>query len=167
MRKLILSTSNRLCNWMEIVAGIALTGVMFLIGADIIGRIFGLPVAGTYEIVSLAGGLIIGMALPATSKANGHISTDILVNRFSNRSKNVLSVITRLIGMSLFLIAGCGMVWMGIRLKVSGEVTAVLSFPFYYATFAIGGAFIVQTLVLLSEILETLKRNPDRKAGNE
>jgi TRAP-type C4-dicarboxylate transport system permease small subunit len=157
MSKRIGLIANRLSTWMEIIAGIALTGVMVLIGSDIVGRIFGHPVPGTYEIVSLAGGLVIGMALPATSRAKGHVSTDILLNRLPEKCQKVLAVFTRLIGMGIFLLAGYGLVLMGLRLKVSGEVTAVLSFPFYYATFAIGGAFLVQTLVLFSEIVETLK----------
>lgn len=160
MRKLLVRTSHRLCVWMEAVAGLALTAVMLLIGADIVGRIFGRPVAGTYEIVSLAGGLIIGMALPATSRAKGHVCADFLLLRLPEKSRTVLGVITRLIGMGIFLLAGCGMIMMGLRLRASGEVTAVLSLPFYYATYAIGGAFFVQTLILLSEILETPEPKP-------
>lgn len=138
---------------METIAGIALTGIMFLIGADIIGRYFGCPVPGTYEIVSIAGGLIIGLALPATSRAGAHVSTDLLLSRLSEKSRTVLVVITRLIGTCIFVLAGCGMIAMGLRLKAAGEVTAVLALPFYYAIYAIGGAFLIQALVLLSEIL--------------
>ena len=75
---------------MEIVAGIALIGVMLLIGSDIVGRIFGYPVPGTYEIVSLAGGLIVGLALPATSRTKGHVSTDFLLEKLSERSRLLL-----------------------------------------------------------------------------
>jgi len=161
MRRFILSTSDRLAVWMEAIAGIALTGVMLLIVADIAGRAFGFPVPGAYEIVSLAGGLIIGMALPSTSRAKGHVCTDILVGRLSGTTRKAVTASTRFIGICLFLLAGFGMIWMGLRLKASGEVTAVLSFPFYYATFAIGGAFAIQALVLLSEILGILKRDSD------
>ena len=159
MRKLLIPISNRLSAWMEVVAGIALVGVMLLIGADIIGRIFGCPVPGTYEMVSLAGGLIIGLALPATSRVKGHVSTDILINRLSEKSQRIFALITRLVGTGIFLLAGFGMVMMGLRLKASGEVTAVLSLPFYYVTYAVGGAFLIQTLVLISEIVETMKHS--------
>ena len=74
----------------------------------------------------------------------------------------VLTVTTRLIGIILFLLAGYGMVMMGMRLKASGEVTAVLAFPFYYVAYAFGGAFLIQTLVLLSEIMETVNPKPER-----
>jgi TRAP-type C4-dicarboxylate transport system permease small subunit len=162
MGKLLTLFSGRLSKWMEIVAGIALTGVMLLIGSDIVGRLLGFPVPGTYEIVSLAGGLIIGLALPATSRAQGHVATDILLAKLSMQSRRVLTLATRLIGIGLFLLAAYGMVMMGIRLRESGEVTAELSLPFYYITFAIGGAFLVQSLILLSEIINTNITDKDK-----
>ena len=158
MKKLLNKISGRLSAWMEIVAGIGLIGVMVLIGTDIIGRIFGYPVPGTYEIVSLTGGLIIGFALPATSLAKGHVSADILIGKLSEKPRLFLNVTTRLIGMMVFLLAGYGMVMMGVRLKVSGEVTAVLALPFYYVTYAVGGAFLIQSLILASDIFETIKK---------
>ena len=160
MRKLLGDFSDRCSSWMEIVAGIALIGVMLLIGTDIVGRIFGCPVPGTYEIVSLAGGLIIGLALPATSRAKGHVSTDLLTGKLSEKARAFLAVMTRLVGIVVFLLAGYGMVMMGVRLKVSGEVTAVLALPFYYVAYAIGGAFLIQTLILFTEIFETTNPKP-------
>ena len=160
VRNLLRAFSGRMSAWMEIVAGIAIIGVMVLIGADIVGRIFGCPVPGTYEIVSLAGGLIIGLALPATSRTKGHVSADLLTGKLSEKAKLFLTAMTRLIGIVIFVLAGYGMVMMGVRLKVSGEVTAVLALPFYYVAYAIGGAFLMQTLVLFSEMLETINPKP-------
>ncbi len=141
---------------MEIVAGTALIGVMLLISSDIVGRMFGHPVPGAYEIVSLAGGLIIGLAVPATSRAKGHVFTDLLLAKLARKPKVSLIVATRLISGFIFLLAGYGMIMMGIRLKDAGEVTAVLALPFYYVAYAMGGAFLIQVLVLFSEIAETV-----------
>lgn len=158
MRLSFSQASGHLSAWMEFVAGTALIGVMLLIGADIVGRLFGHPVPGTYEIVSLAGGLIIGLALPATSMAKGHVSTDLLTAKLSAKSNLLLAVITRGMGIGIFLLAGYGMIQMGVRLKISGEVTAILAFPFYYVAYAVGGAFLIQTLVLFSELLGTIQK---------
>jgi TRAP-type C4-dicarboxylate transport system permease small subunit len=162
MKELLASVSGRMSRWMEIVAGIVLIGVMLLIGSDIVGRIFGCPVPGAYEIVSLAGGLILGLALPATSRAKEHVSADLLTGRLSEKPKCILAVLTRLIGIAIFLFAGYGMVMMGIRLKEAGEVTAVLALPFYYVAYILGGAFLIQTLVLFSEMVETVVAKTER-----
>lgn len=144
--------SGRFSIWMESLAGIALLGVMLLIGVDIVGRIFGFPIPGAYEVVSFAGGLVIGLAVPATSRAKGHVSTDLVLGKLSGKSRSVLIVVTRLIGIALFLIAGYSMIMMGIRLKAAGEVTAVLALPFYHVAYAMGGAFLIQSFVLLADI---------------
>ncbi len=137
----------------------ALIGVMLLIGSDIVGRIFGHPIPGAYEMVSMAGGLIVGLAVPGTSRAKAHVSTDLLLARLSGWPKCALIVITRLMGIAIFLLVSYSTLMMGIRLRDSGEVTAVLALPFYYAVLAMGGAFFVQALVLVSEIAETLSIN--------
>ena len=162
MRNILNSISNRLSAWMEVVAGIALVGVMLLIGCDILGRIFGYPVPGAYEIVSLAGGLIIGLALPATSLANGHVSTDLLLTKLSETPRRILTAFARFIGIAIFLFAGWGTVLMAARLKHSGEVTAVLALPLYYAAYAVGGAFFTQALVSLSQLFKVMNPKSQR-----
>ncbi len=161
MKKLQLLT-NGLSAVMEFVAGIALIAITLLIGTDILGRIVGHPVPGAYEIVSLAGGLIIGLALPATSIAKAHVSTDLLLTRLPASLRPLLGVITRLIGVATFGLATWGTIMMGLRLKGSGEVTPVLSLPLYYATCAMGCAFLIQAMVLISEIAELLNSQQQR-----
>jgi TRAP-type C4-dicarboxylate transport system permease small subunit len=156
--------SGRMSAWMEGVAGVALIGIMLLIGCDIAGRLFGHPVPGAYELVSLAGGLIIGLAVPATSKAKAHLSVDLLLGKLGDRSRRILHISTRLIGILIFLLVGYSMIRMGLRLRYSGEVTAVLALPFYYAVYLMGGAFLIQALVLLSEIVDV---NTQSEARNE
>ncbi len=153
MRKIAQLLSARLSSCMEAMAGIALVAVMLLIGADIVGRMLGCPVPGAYELVSLAGGLIIGLAVPGTSRAKAHLSVDLLLSRLSGRSRNILDAATRLAGIVLFLLASASMIWMGLRLRNSGEVTAELALPFYPVVFLMGGAFLVQALVLFSEMI--------------
>jgi TRAP-type C4-dicarboxylate transport system permease small subunit len=153
MGKSLQALSGRLSRWMEIIAGLALVGVMLLIGLDIVGRAFGYPVPGAYEMVSLAGGLVIGLALPATTIAKGYVSTDLLLGKLSGKSKVVLIATTRFIGIVIFLLAGYSMIMMGVRLKASGEVTAVLAVPFYHVAYAMGVAFWTQSLVLFSEMI--------------
>ncbi len=80
-------------------------------------------------------------------KTKNHVSTDLLLEKLSGKPKVFFAVITRLIGIVIFLLSGYGMIMMGVRLKNSGEVTAVLALPFYYAAYVIGGAFLIQALV--------------------
>jgi TRAP-type C4-dicarboxylate transport system permease small subunit len=144
--------SDWLSNWFEIIAGTVLVFVMLLTGADIVGRFFGVPIPGTYEIVSFAGGLIIGLAVPVTSRAKGHVIMDILTERVSLRTRHILSFMTRLAGAALFLFMSYRLLLMGMDIRVSGEVTGVLHIPFYPVAYAMSGAFFVEALTLVAEI---------------
>jgi TRAP-type C4-dicarboxylate transport system permease small subunit len=152
--------SDRLSTGMEAVAGAALVAVMLLSGWDIVGRAFGHPVPGAYEIISLAGGLVTGLAVPITSRVKGHVVVDLLLARLSGKIRFATVAATRLIGALTFVLMGYGSVMMGMRLREAGEVTAALGLPFYPVAFALAGAFFIEALILLAEITE-LRENGD------
>jgi TRAP-type C4-dicarboxylate transport system permease small subunit len=162
MRRILNSVACGTSRWMEAFAGIVLICVMLLIGTDIAGRIFGFPVPGAYEIVSLAGGLILGLSLPATTRAREHVSADLLTGRLSGKPRYFLFVVTRLLSIAIFLLAGYGMIRMGARLREAGEVTAVLAYPFYYVAYALGGAFLIQALILFVQAFESVDQKTER-----
>ncbi len=151
--KFFMGISGRLSKWLEVIAGVALVAVMVLTGCDIVGRAFGRPIPGAYEIVSFAGGLVIGLAMPVTSLTGGHVMVDLIIARVSSRTSTVLHIITRLMGILMFLLLGYAIIKMGIQLKEAGEVTPVLSLPFHLVAYLIAGACIVESLILAGDIV--------------
>jgi TRAP-type C4-dicarboxylate transport system permease small subunit len=152
-KKGLMGVSERLSTVFEIIAGVALVGVMVLTGCDIVGRAFGHPIRGTYEIVSFAGGIIIGLATPITSLMRGHVLVDLLTTHVSERTKNALHVITRFMVIILFLLLSYALANMGESLRVAGETTSVLSLPFYPVAYGVSGACLVECLILACDIL--------------
>ncbi len=152
MRKVLTDMSNRISTWLEVIAGVAIVLVMILTGCDIVGRAFGRPIPGTYEIVSFAGGLVIGLALPVTSRVRGHVMVDLITARISSRAAGVLHGITRVMGIALFLLLSYAIARMGMQLKEAGEVTPVLSLPFHLVAYLIAGACFVECLILVGDI---------------
>ena len=63
------------------IAGAALCFLMLLTIADVVLRILGRPIVGTYELVGLGGAIAIGLSLPLTSWVRGHIYVDSFVAR--------------------------------------------------------------------------------------
>lgn len=133
---------------LEFVAGAVLVFVMVLTGFDIVGRMFGRPIPGTYEIVSFAGGLVIGLAMPVTSWARGHVFVDLVTANATALVARFLHRLTRALAIALFALLAWGLVRMGIDLRNSGETTAVLGLAFYPIAWALAGAFVVSCLSL-------------------
>jgi len=68
--------------------------------------------------------------------------------------KNIGEQIHRVMGVVLFLIMGYSLIMMGTHIRASGEVTTVLLLPFYPVTYAMGGTFFVEALILVVDILK-------------
>jgi len=153
-KRVMMHISDRISNWMEISAGILLVLIMVITGCDIVGRIFGHPIPGTYEMVSFAGGLVIGLALPVTSRERAHVIVDIVTSRVSSRVGALLHVMTRSMVIALFLLLGYATVRMGIDFHAYGQVTPVLGFPYYPVAYIISGACFMESLVLVVDLVK-------------
>jgi len=144
----------KLTRGINFIGGVSLSFIMFLTVADIILRSFRKPIVGTFEIVAFSGAIVIGFSLPYTSWVKGHVYTDFLVMRFSEKTRNVFSLLTRCLGIGLFFILGIELIKYGLDLKKAGEVSPTLMMPFYPVAYALGICSFVQCLVLLCDILK-------------
>jgi len=80
------------------VVGISfLIGVMILMVADIISRLLGGAISGTYELVELLIVVAVSFALAYTALEKGHVIVEIVVSRFSQRAQAVVKSFTYII----------------------------------------------------------------------
>lgn len=147
----------KLSKGLNVISCAILTFLMLLTVADVILRAFRKPILGTYELVALAGAVVIAFALPLTSWNRGHISVDFLVAKLPMPIKRILGIFTRSLGMGFFLLSGCFLLKMGLKLYRSGEVTLTLQMPFYPVTYAVAFCCFVQCLVYLCDIIRIVR----------
>lgn len=152
--KRILDFGSRLSNWMDNVGGSILVIMMMLTVIDIALRISGRPITGTYELVALAGAMVVGFAVPQTTQENGHIGVDLLIQALSRKARNVFFVITKIMGTAL-----CGGVaWYlykkGNHLLEQGDVSHTLQIPAYPGAYVLAFCFAVESFILLLQILK-------------
>jgi TRAP-type C4-dicarboxylate transport system permease small subunit len=144
---------SRLINF---ISGVSLTFVMLLTVADITLRSFRRPILGTFEIVAFSGAIVIGFSVPFTTWVKGHVYTDFLIVRFSQKTRNVFNLLTRCMGIALFFIIGLELIKYGMDLRKAGEVSPTLTLPFYPVAYGLGICSFIQCLVLLCDIFKTL-----------
>jgi TRAP-type C4-dicarboxylate transport system permease small subunit len=146
--------TDRTSKWLEMISGAALTVILILTGCDIVGRIFGRPVPGTYEVVSFAGGLIVGFAVPMSTKLGEQVKIDIVTELLPKNAKAVLQSVTRLLTIALFLILSYALVQLGTDLRGSGELSPVLRLRFYYVAWGMSLAFLGVVIVLIRDEIQ-------------
>jgi TRAP-type C4-dicarboxylate transport system permease small subunit len=149
-----LNKTRELCRFINLIAGIALSFIMFLTVADIILRSFRKPIVGTYEVVAFSGAVVIGFSVPLTSWMRGHIYVDFLILKFSQKARNIFNIVTRFLGIWLFIMIGWNLISYGMDLQKSGEVSLTLQIPFYPVAYGVGICCFIQCLVLLCDILK-------------
>ncbi len=149
-----INTIERTISVMRVIAGIALTLIIVLTVADVGLRAFGRPILGTYEIVGMAGGVVIGFITPFTSWVRGHIFMDFVLDMLSPGAKKAFEVMTRCVGVCLFLMISWNMTKIARSLYSAGEVSPTLQVPFYPIAFGVAFSFFMLSVVLFCDILK-------------
>jgi len=152
--KVLNASLQKIAYFMYGIAGVALAGIMFLTVADVFLRMFKLPIVGTYEIVSLLGAVVIGFAIPQTTRERGHVLMDFLTERLSFGGQRVLHLVTRLLASLTFLIIGWNLFKLGNDLMDTGQVSLTLKLPEYPVAFGIAFCCLLECLVLLSDLIK-------------
>jgi TRAP-type C4-dicarboxylate transport system permease small subunit len=152
-----LSGVEKIGKFLNIIAGISLTFLMLLTIADVILRLFKKPVVGTYEMVALAGAVVIGFSMPLTSFIRQHIFVDFFILKFSLKVRNIFNIATRGLVMALFLLVGWNMFKYARDLQKSGEVSLTLQMPFYPVAYGVGVCCFILCLVFVCDIIKISK----------
>jgi TRAP-type C4-dicarboxylate transport system permease small subunit len=147
---------SRFANWMYGMAGIVLFLMMLLTVADVILRTFGTAIVGTYELVSVAGAIVIGFSLPQTTAKSGHVNVDFLIEGRSDSVRNAFFVITRILGILLFALLCYYLYRKGVYLRNSGQVSLTLHVPQYPVAFSLSFCTLIQCFILVNDIFKVL-----------
>ncbi len=149
-----ISICKKISGWMNNLAGFVLFFMMMLTVVDVIMRIFGTAIMGTYELVAVAGAIVIGFAVPETSLEKAHVYVDFLIEGRSDAVRMSFLVATRILGIALFALLSYRLLLKGIHLYKTGEVSLTLHIPYYPAAFGLAFCFFIQCFALISDILK-------------
>ena len=156
--KSFLAAVKRASSALAAIAGAALGLLMLLTVADVVLRILGRPIVGTYELVALGGAIAIGLSLPLTSWVRGHIYVDSFVAKLPRLPRAVLNIATRLLVLALFLLLGWNLVKYALDLRSAGEVTPTLRVPFFPVAIGVGFSCFLECLVIVSDIVKIFRK---------
>ena len=140
------------------VARFALFGMMLLTCCDVFLRyLFNRPIVGSYDLVALLGSVVIAFSIPQTTLNRGHVIMEALTAKLSPGVQKIFAVITGCIGVVTFVIFAWNLFVYGNILLSSGEVFPTLRLPIFYPAYAIACCCVLECLVLLQRVLQTLR----------
>jgi TRAP-type C4-dicarboxylate transport system permease small subunit len=154
--KLFVMICGKIGSYMNAIAGSLLFFMMMLVVTDVVGRFFGMPVTGSYELVALAGAIVIGFAIPRTSLDHGHVSLDLLIERSSEVTRKTLILSTRVLSILLFIGLACFLVLKGHYLYINREVSSTLRIPQFILVYVLAFCCLIECLALTADIFSVI-----------
>lgn len=149
--------TEKLSRLTNAIALAAVTFIMLLTVADVVLRYFKHPIVGTFEMVGMAGALVIGFGIPLNSWLRGLVQVDFLVKMLPGWGQNAMNVLTRVVSIALFVCIGLTLIDYATVLYKSGEVSLTRQIPFYPIAYGLGIVCFVECLVLVTDIIKVFE----------
>ena len=138
---------------MREISCLSLAFIIAVTLADVISRAIYKPITGTYELVSFAGAVTIGLALPMTAWEKGHVFMEFIVDRLSARVQALFSAFTRILLTLLFFFIGVALYVVGTEMRTSGEIALSLKIPVYPIAYAVSIVCFFLCIIYIFEII--------------
>ncbi len=150
---MFLTIFRKLSRWMNSFAGIILFLMMMLTVIDVVLRALGKPLVGTYELISMAGALVIGFSVAQTSWDKAHVYVDFLIENKPPAVKNSFIIGTRVIAILVFALLSRHLFLKGSHLYKTGEVSLTLHIPHFPSAYALSFCFGVLCFIFVADIV--------------
>lgn len=134
-----------------------LVGMMVLIVANIIYRLFGHVIAGSYELSELMIVVAVAFALGYAAVHKSHIVVKIVISRFSQRWQSIIEVLMSLISLATWAVIA----WASFNVlsqRWLTEVTDLLDIPYlpFRIIFVLG--LVIFCLVYITDLVRALSQ---------
>ncbi len=140
-----------------VIAGIVLACMIILTLFDVILRNFGHPITGSMEFIQYGGAIVFGFSIPYGTMLGAQVIVDIITEKLSPRRKRTISIITRCIGIIIFLFVAYNFFIYGVDVQKTGERTASFKIPYYPFAFALSFSFLLQSLTIFCDLIKAVK----------
>jgi len=133
-------------------------GTMFFTTVDVVGRFFGRPILGSYQISELILVWIICLAWPLTTGVQGHVRVEVLVSHLPQIVQDVIGLLVQLLVLGIFVL----LVWQGIeQIKTSielGELVSIIDIPLYPFQFAVPIGALLTCPVVIRQFFQLIRK---------
>lgn len=140
----------------QILAGLGLAFMMAVTVVDVVMRALGRPIIGAIEAICFSGAIVVGFAIPYASWTKAHVYVDMIEGKLTPGARKGLRIVTRGLGLILFLFIGYNFILYSLNLQQTGEVSPGLKIPYYPITYGLALSCFLESLTLFCDLVRTL-----------
>ncbi len=120
------SAQERLVNLIAYAGGLALVGLLVLIVGNVLFRLTGRIIPGSYELAELIIPIIASAAVLCATLSGSHVAIDFVVDRFPHASRRRIAIAMALAGALYWCVVAWAGALVALRNTRLGEYTEVL-----------------------------------------
>lgn len=153
------NTIKKMSDISDKIAGVFVILVMLMVVANVLLRAaFNSPLKGTFEIVSLLTAVAVALGLAQCALAKGHIAVEFILKYLPKKIQGFVNTFNDFAGFVFWGISTVFILKYGFTMMERGLVTATSEIPVYPFIFLIGIGFLILSLALSVEFVESLKK---------
>lgn len=142
--------THKITQWMEVVGAVAIFGIVLFPCVDVVGgKVFNLPLPGSYELVVFCQLLAIPFAVAISLLKGKHIAVDLFVNILPLRVQALINCFVSVLGLVLFSTICRQAFLYGKSLQAAREVSGTIGIPFYPFAYSLSLSCIPVCLIFI------------------
>jgi len=155
--KRFLAGITRVDQSLYVIAGVVLACMILLTLCDVILRNLGHPITGSMEFIQYGGAIVFGFSIPYGTLLGAQVIVDLIIEKLNPRKKRIVTILTRCVGILIFLFVAYNFLVYGIDVQKTGERTASFKIPYYPFAFALSFSFLFQSFTIGCDLIKTVK----------
>jgi len=150
-----------------IIAGSVLVVMVLVTLTDVILRNFGHPITGSMEIIQYGGAIVFGFSVPFATFLKAQVQVDLITEKLKPGPQRIVNIVTRTLGILLFLFISYNFFLYGGDVKRTGEVSSSFKIPYYPIVYALAFSFLLQSLTILYDLVEVVRGTTNEEKAGE
>ena len=155
--------TERLCRVLASLAGLGLIAMLGVLILNYVMRLFGHPLAGTYELISLTAIIVGALALGEAQVYKAHVAIDIVTTRLPKKVQLVVGAIVTIASIALMVQVVLALGIYSSSMTAAGSSTDFLKMPIGAIVWILVLGFGGLAIALLGDLGRIVRACRDRK----
>lgn len=160
MKHTVLATLDKagaqLARLLAVFAGLTLTAMMVLACWNMVGRAFGAPLKGAFELMGFMGAVVAAFSLAYAQQSRSHIFVAFFIAKFKRPVRLVLDAAVHLASAAFFVHAALEVEKLAAFIVDMGELSETLQIVYHPFVWAVAAGCLAMGFVLLVSFCKTV-----------
>jgi TRAP-type C4-dicarboxylate transport system permease small subunit len=132
--------------------------LMLLVVGNVILRVLGYPIRGTFELVEFLTALAVGLSLANCAAQGGHVAATFLIDKLSEKAQIIANILIEMVILSFLALVFWRINIYATTIRLTGQVSQTTEIAYYPIIHLIAAGFLAYFLVTLGSLIDNVRK---------